>query len=97
MNGIYIEIISLLIIDIIIVFISIMTNGMLSRVYDDNQDLRHYVKELEEELNKMYDKFDDNHRMTNTMYNEHMNNKENWKNIREYMEEKDGLYYEERS
>ena len=97
MNGTYIEIISLLIIDIIIVFISIMTNGMLSRVYDDNRDLRHYVKELEEELNKMYDKFDDNQRMRNTMYNEYMNNKENWKNIREYMEEKDGLYYEERS
>ena len=97
MNGIYIGIISLLIINIIIVFVSIMTNGMLNRVYDDNQHLRHYVKELEEELNKMYDKFDDNHRMTNTMYNEHMNNKESWKNIREYMEEKDGLYYEERS
>ena len=97
MNGTYIEIISLLIIDIIIVFISIMTNGMLSRVYDENQDLRYYVKELEEKLNKLYDKFDDNYRMTNTMYNEHMNNKEDWKNIREYMEEKDGLYYEERS
>lgn len=91
MNGTYIEIISLLIIDIIIVFISIMTNGMLSRVYDENQDLRRYVKELEEELNKMYDKFDDNHRMTTKMYNEYMNNKETWKNIREYMEEKDGL------
>lgn len=91
MNGTYIEIISLLIIDVIIVFISIMTNGMLSRLYDDNQDLRHYVKELEEELNKMYDKFNDNHRMTNIMYNEYINNKDNWKNIREYMEEKDGL------
>ena len=93
MSGTYIEIISLLIIDIIIVFISIMTNGMLSRVYDDNQDLKHYVKELEEKLNKVYD----HQRMTNTMYNEYMNNKDNWKNIREYMEEKDGLYYEERS
>ena len=91
MNGTYIEVISLLIIDIIIVFISIMTNGMLSRVYDENQDLRHYVKELEEKLNKLYDKFDDNHRMTNTMYNEYMNNKEKWKNIREYMEEKEDL------
>lgn len=93
MNGTYIEIISLLIIDIIIVFISIMTNGMLSRLYDENQDLRHYVKELEERLNKVYD----HQRMKNEMYNEYMNNKENWKNIREYMEEKDGLYYEERS
>lgn len=93
MNGTYIEIISLIIIDIIIVFISIMTNGMLSRVYDENQDLRNYVKELEERLNKVYD----HQRMTNAMYNEYMNNKDNWKNIREYMEEKDGLYYEERS
>lgn len=87
MNGAYIEIISLLIIDIIIVFISIMTNGMLSRLYDENQDLRNYVKELEERLNKVYD----HHCMINTMYNEYMNNKDNWKNIREYMEEKDGL------
>lgn len=87
MNGTYIEIISLLIIDIIIVFISIMTNGMLSRLYDENQDLRHYVKELEERLNKVYD----HQRMTNTMYNEYMNNKDNWKNIREYMEEKEDL------
>ena len=87
MNRIYIGIILLLIINIIIVFISIVTNGMLSRVYDENQDLRHYVKELEERLNKVYD----HHRMTNAMYNEYMSNKENWKNIREYMEEKDNL------
>ena len=60
---------------------------MLNKVYDDNQNLRHYIKELEEKLNKVYD----NQRMTNTMYNEYMNNKENWKNIREYMEEKDNL------
>ena len=87
MNGTHIGIILLLIINIIIVFISIMTNGMLSRVYDENQDLRHYVKELEERLNKVYD----HQRMKNAMYNEYMNNKENWKNIREYMEEKDNL------
>ena len=87
MNRIYIGIISLLIINIIIVFISIMTNGMLSRVYDENQDLRHYVKELEERLNKVYD----HQRMTNEMYNEYMNNKENWENISKYMEEKDNL------
>ncbi len=91
MNGIYIGIILLLIINIIIVFVSIMINGMLNRVYDDNQDLRHYIKELEEKLNKVYDEFDDNWRMTKTMYNEYVNNKENWKNIKKYMEEKDNL------
>ena len=53
MNGTHIGIILLLIINIIIVFVSIITNGILNRVYDDNQHLRHYVKELEEELNKM--------------------------------------------
>ena len=87
----YIGIILLLIINIIIVFVSIMTNGILNRVYDDNQHLRHYVKELEEKLNKVYDEFDDNWRMTKTMYNEYVNNKENWKNIKKYMEEKDNL------
>lgn len=91
MNRIYIGIVLLLIINIIIVFVSIMINGMLNRVYDDNQDLRHYVKELEEKLNKMYDEFDENWRMTKTMYNEYVNNKENWKNIKKYMEEKDNL------
>ena len=87
----YIGIILLLIINIIIVFVSIMTNGILNRVYDDNQHLRHYVKELEEKLNKVYNEFDDNWRMTKTMYNEYVNNKENWKNIKKYMEEKDNL------
>ena len=91
MNKIYIGIVLLLIINIIIVFASIMINGMLNRVYDDNQHLRHYVKDLEEKLNKMYDEFDDIQRMTKTMYNEYMNNKENWNNIREYMEEKDNF------
>ena len=47
MNGTYIGIILLLIINIIIVFVSITTNGILNRVYDDNQHLKHYVKELE--------------------------------------------------
>ena len=87
MNGMYIGIILLLIINIIIVFVNIMTNGMLNRVYDDNQHLMHYVKELEERLNKVYD----HQRITNEMYNEYMNNKENWKNISKYMEEKDNL------
>lgn len=91
MNGTHIGIILLLIINIIIVFVSIITNGILNRVYDDNQHLRHYVKELEEKLNKVYDEFDDNWRMTKTMYNEYVNNKENWKNIKKYMEEKDNL------
>lgn len=87
MNGMYIGIILLLIINIIIVFVSIMTNGILNRVYDDNQHLRRYIKELEERLNKVYD----HQRITNEMYNEYMNNKENWKNISKYMEEKDNL------
>ena len=87
MNGTHIGIILLLIINIIIVFVSIITNGILNRVYDDNQHLRHYVKELEERLNKVYD----HQRMTNEMYNEYMNNKENWKNISKNMEEKDNL------
>ena len=39
-------------------------------------------------LKRNYEK---DHLLTMTMYNEYMNNKENWKNIREYMEEKDDL------
>ena len=34
---------------------------------------------------------DKDHLLTMPMYNEYMNNKDNWKNIREYMKEKEDL------
>ena len=116
MTNTYIAIVILLIINVVIAIISIITNGRLSRVYDEYDNVRDELKSAEDKLSEVYERFEgesdvicrmvDAHRLlkrdhekdhllTMTMYNEYMNNKENWKNIREYMEEKDDLDDEE--
>ena len=116
MTNTYIAIVIMLIINVVIAIISIITNGRLSRVYDEYEIVRNELKSAEDKLSEVYDRFEgesdvicrmvDAHRtlkrnyekdhlLTMTMYNEYMNNKENWKNIREYMEEKDDLDDEE--
>ena len=112
MTNTYIAIVILLIINVVIAIISIITNGRLSRVYDEYENVRNELKSVEDKLSEVYDRFEgesdvicrmvDAHRtlkrnyekdhlLTMTMYNEYMNSKENWKNIREYMEEKEDL------
>ena len=102
----------MLIINVVIAIINLITNGRLSRVYDEYEILRDELKSAEDKLSEVYERFEgesdvicrmvDAHRtlkrnyekdhlLTMTMYKEYMNNKENWKNMREYMEEKDGL------
>ena len=116
MTNTYIAIVIMLIINVVIAIISIITNGRLSRVYDEYDNVRDELKSAEDKLSEVYERFEgesdvicrmvDAHRLlkrdhekdhllTMTMYNEYMNNKENWKNIREYMEEKDDLDDEE--
>ena len=112
MTNTYFVIVIMLIINVVTAIISIITNGRLSRVYDEYENVRDELKSAEDKLSEVYDRFEgesdvicrmvDAHRLlkrdhekdhllTMTMYNKYMNNKENWKNIREYMEEKDGL------
>ena len=112
MTNTYIAIVILLIINVVIAIISIITNGRLSRVYDEYEILRDELKSAEDKLSEVYERFEgesdvicrmvDAHRtlkrnyekdhlLTLTMYNEYMNSKENWKNIIEYMEEKEDL------
>ena len=110
MTNTYIAIVILLIINVVIAIISIITNGRLSRVYDEYESVRDELKSVEDKLSEVYDRFEgesdvicrmvDAHRLlkrdhekdhllTMTMYNDYMNNKENWKQIDKYMEEND--------
>ena len=112
MTNTYFVIVIMLIINVVIAIISIITNGRLSRVYDEYESVRDELKSAEDKLSEVYDRFEgesdvicrmvDAHRtlkrnyekdhlLTLTMYNEYMNSKENWKNIIEYMEEKEDL------
>ena len=112
MTNTYIAIVIMLIINVVIAIISIITNGRLSRVYDEYEIIRDELKSTEEKLSEVYERFEgesdvicrmvDAHRtlkrnyekdhlLKMTMYNEYMNNKDNWKNIREYMKEKEDL------
>ena len=110
MTNTYFVIVIMLIINVVIAIISIITNGRLSRVYDEYEILRDELKSAEDKLSEVYERFEgesdvicrivDAHRLlkrdhekdhllTMTMYNDYMNNKENWKQINKYMEEND--------
>ena len=110
MTNTYIAIVILLIINVVIAIINVITNGRLSRVYDEYEIIRDELKSTEDKLSEVYERFEgesdvicrmvDAHRtlkrnyekdhlLTMTMYNDYMNNKENWKQIDKYMEEND--------
>ena len=112
MTKTYFVIAIMLIINVVIAIINLITNGRLSRVYDEYEILRDELKSAEDKLSEVYERFEgesdvicrmvDAHRnlkmnyekdhlLTTTMYNEYMKSKENWKNIIEYMEEKEDL------
>ena len=112
MTKTYFVIVIMLIINVVIAIISIITNGRLSRVYDEYETVRYELKSAEDKLSEVYERFEgesdvicrmvDAHRilkrehekdhlLTMPMYNEYMNSKDNWKNIREYMKEKEDL------
>ena len=108
----YFVIAIMLIINVVIAIINLITNGRLSRVYDEYEIVRNELKLAEDKLSEVYERFEgesdvicrmvDAHRtlkrnyekdhlLTMTMYKEYMNSKENWKNIIEYMKEKEDL------
>ena len=110
MTNTYIAIVILLIINVITAIISIITNGRLSRVYDEYETVRDELKSAEDKLSEVYERFegesdvicrmvdahrllkkdhDKDHLLTMTMYNEYRKSKENWKQIKKYMEEND--------
>ena len=58
MTNTYIAIVILLIINVVIAIISIITNGRLSRVYDEYETLRDELKSAEDKLSEVYDRFE---------------------------------------
>ena len=67
------------------------TEDKLSEVYErfeGESDVICRMVDAHRTLKRNYEK---DHLLKMTMYNEYMNNKDNWKNIREYMKEKEDL------
>ena len=58
MTNTYIAIGMLLIINVVIAIINIMTNGRLSRVYDEYESVRDELKSAEDKLSEVYERFE---------------------------------------
>lgn len=58
MNEIYIAVLALSIINIVIAIINVITNGRLSRVYDEYEIIRDELKSTEDKLSEVYERFD---------------------------------------
>ena len=58
MNEIYIAVLALSIINVVIAIISMITNGRLSRVYDEYESVRDELKSVEDKLSEVYDRFE---------------------------------------
>ena len=58
MNEIYIAVLALSIINVVIAIINVITNGRLSRVYDEYEIIRDELKSTEDKLSEVYDRFD---------------------------------------
>ena len=58
MTNTYIAIAILSIINVVIAIISIITNGRLSRVYDEYEIIRDELKSTEEKLSEVYERFE---------------------------------------
>ena len=58
MTNTYIAIVILLIINVITAIISIITNGRLSRVYDEYESVRNELKSAEDKLSEVYERFE---------------------------------------
>lgn len=58
MNEIYIAVIALSIINVVIAIINVITNGRLSRVYDEYEIIRDELKSAEDKLSEVYERFE---------------------------------------
>ena len=58
MTNTYIAIVIMLIINVVIAIISIITNGRLSRVYDEYEIIRDELKSTEDKLSEVYERFE---------------------------------------
>lgn len=58
MNEIYIAVLALSIINVVIAIINVITNGRLSRVYDEYESVRYELKSAEDKLSEVYERFE---------------------------------------
>ena len=58
MTNTYIAIVILLIINVVIAIINVITNGRLSRVYDEYEIIRDELKSAEDKLSEVYERFE---------------------------------------
>lgn len=58
MTNTYIAIVIMLIINVVIAIINVITNGRLSRVYDEYESVRDELKSAEDKLSEVYERFD---------------------------------------
>ena len=97
MNGVYIAVLALSIINIVIAIINIITNVRLSRVYDEYDILRNELKSAEDKLSEVNDRFDGESDVICRMVDAHRTLKRNYEKdhlltmtmYNEYMKRKD--------
>lgn len=58
MTNTYIAIVIMLIINVVIAIINVITNGRLSRVYDEYEVVRDELKSAEDKLSEIYERFE---------------------------------------
>ena len=78
MTNTYIAIVIMLIINVVIAIISIITNGRLSRVYDEYEIIRDELKSTEEKLSEVYERFEGESDVICRMVDAHRNLKRNY-------------------
>ena len=78
MTNTYIAIVIMLIINVVIAIISIITNGRLSRVYDEYEGVRYELKSAEDKLSEVYERFEGESDVICRMVDAHRNLKRNY-------------------
>ena len=78
MTKTYFVIAIMLIINVVIAIINLITNGRLSRVYDEYEILRDELKSAEDKLSEVYDRFEGESDVICRMVDEHRTLKRNY-------------------
>ena len=78
MTNTYIAIVILLIINVVIAIINVITNGRLSRVYDEYEIIRDELKSTEDKLSEVYERFEGESDVICRIVDAHRNLKRNY-------------------
>ena len=78
MTNTYFVIVIMLIINVVIAIISVITNGRLSRVYDECESVRDELKSAEDKLSEVYERFEGESDVICRMVDAHRNLKRSY-------------------